>query len=434
MKRISTLIIAISVFTLTKAQPKTQADSFVIGKPCPAIILNNIKFYTKKAVKVSDFKGQWLILDFWSKYCSSCIASFPATNRLQKQFAGKVQFMLVGYEDREQQMKPLFTRLSSRLGLNLPCSFDSLLCQRFNIYSFPQIIAVDPQGIVRAWVSEIDSNAIVDLLSGKGVELSKPKRVPFDYDQPLLVNGNGGPDTAFQYRSMLAVYQHNLAIVDPSNLVGQFAKTGRVQMSGYPLTYLYNFAFFGTGEPSVRPGAANYGDYYNFPILEVNDSSLFKYSSKTNANLFAYSLIMPPAKSSREKLMSVMQKDLENYFDFEAKVETRDLPYWALITISPDAKEKLKPKGTHTYWEGSTYDKFTLHSIAIENFMANFPSNWGSRVFLNETGVTGKIDISMDCLMSDFDDVKRELRKHGLDLVPKTKPMKVVVIRDAKVN
>ena len=48
---------------------------------------------------------------------------------------------------------------------------------------------------------------------------------------------------------------------------------------------------------------------------------------------------------------------------------------------------------------------------------------------LNETGIQGNIDITMDALLTDRNQVIRELRKNGLDLVKGTRVMKVLVIR-----
>ena len=36
----------------------------------------------------------------------------------------------------------------------------------------------------------------------------------------------------------------------------------------------------------------------------------------------------------------------------------------------------------------------------------------------------------MDCMMTDFDDVKKALRANGFDMVPGLRDMKVLVIRD----
>ncbi len=42
-----------------------------------------------KPVKLSDFRGKTVILDFWATWCLPCIKSFPHTARIAKSFPGK---------------------------------------------------------------------------------------------------------------------------------------------------------------------------------------------------------------------------------------------------------------------------------------------------------------------------------------------------------
>jgi flagellar biosynthesis protein len=39
-----------------------------------------------REVKLSDFKGKVVILDFWATWCGPCIASFPHTSQIAKQY------------------------------------------------------------------------------------------------------------------------------------------------------------------------------------------------------------------------------------------------------------------------------------------------------------------------------------------------------------
>jgi hypothetical protein len=52
--------------------------------------------------------------------------------------------------------------------------------------------------------------------------------------------------------------------------------------------------------------------------------------------------------------------------------------------------------------------------------------------FVDETGIIGNIDISMNYLMSDFDEANKALNYNGLYLVRGLKEMKVLVIRDSR--
>src|ERR1043166_8544255 len=103
------LIISIFFLCLDKkneAQSKNGEMYPEIGKPCPNFILTDIEHFPKKTASLNNFRGKWLILDFWTRYCSVCVESMPKTDSLQKEFGKKVQFLLVGQNDN-RHIKPL---------------------------------------------------------------------------------------------------------------------------------------------------------------------------------------------------------------------------------------------------------------------------------------------------------------------------------------
>ena len=49
-----------------------------------------------KPVRLNDYKGKILIIDFWATWCKPCLASFPAMKKLQSEFSDKnVKFVFI---------------------------------------------------------------------------------------------------------------------------------------------------------------------------------------------------------------------------------------------------------------------------------------------------------------------------------------------------
>src|SRR5258706_7287535 len=67
-----------------------------IGKPMPDFSVDNIKNYKTTKASLKDFRGKWLIFDFWGINCKACIASFPKINQIQQEFPDKLQMLLDG--------------------------------------------------------------------------------------------------------------------------------------------------------------------------------------------------------------------------------------------------------------------------------------------------------------------------------------------------
>ena len=77
----------------------SKAQCLNIGDPVPDLKLE-VSNYFKNNLSFSELKGKLVILDFWSHICVNCIKSFPLIDSLQKQFAGRIQIILVNQESK----------------------------------------------------------------------------------------------------------------------------------------------------------------------------------------------------------------------------------------------------------------------------------------------------------------------------------------------
>ncbi|MFD2872002.1 redoxin domain-containing protein [Mucilaginibacter ximonensis] len=415
----------------------------IIGKPCPEFHFNQVDFYSKKAVSLSDFKGKWLILDFWSKDCSSCIASFPSINREQQQLKDSVQFLMVTYDDVKHVNRTMYASFKKKLNLQMPCAFDdadSTLFREFNVGLLPHNIVVDPKGIVRVITSKLLGEKLKAFMAGKPVSFPTPSYLndknitgeeKFQYNRnlPYLVNGNGGIDGTFSFRSMLTM----ASAKTPSSEIVDYKK-GRLEMLGYPLTYLYAQAYFGKYLRGLNDSLLN--DTWLTPVLKLKDTSIFQYDFAGNKNLFCYSLVVPNSHASKESILNRMQADLRSYFGYEATIEKRKMPYWRLIATAK-AKSELKTKGGPSKLSdnGKPWQQISMRNqpmsylVKIVGMYSGVVERDGIPV-IDETGIAGNIDMDIDWA-TDFAAVKEELNRHGLDLVSGEKEMKTLVLRDA---
>jgi thiol-disulfide isomerase/thioredoxin len=52
-----------------------------------------------KVFTLKDLKGKVVFVNFWATWCPPCIAEMPSINKLYKQYAGKVVFLIISSED-----------------------------------------------------------------------------------------------------------------------------------------------------------------------------------------------------------------------------------------------------------------------------------------------------------------------------------------------
>lgn len=423
------------------------------GVRCPAFTLHNIHYFPLKQASLKDFAGKWLVLDFWGKNCGSCVQSFPRTDAMQRAFSGKVQFMLVGLQDEEGQIEPMYTRFRAVEKLGIPCAFDSSLFRQWCISALPHIVIIDEKGIVRGVTNRVDSLQITVFLNGKTPVLDptyhsacrdfddpRDVRIRFNDRKPFLMNGNGGVDSEFLFRSILTRFEPAQSEgwathIDRHSEEDSTFPAGMFQAIGCPLTFLYKFAYFGRDKWNCFD-TAWYGKYAREPIIETKNA-VFNYAySPVCKNVFCYSLIIPKEQGTKARMQQIMQRDLVNYFGFEVSIETRKFPCWKLVATD-EARLKLRTAGLMIHRDPNEVSgfiniipraKYKLQDVPVRRLIAALGSL--GDVILDETGIEGNIDITMECVTND--DIIRSLHENGLSLVPIEKDMKVLVIRDPK--
>lgn len=439
------LLLAIHSCGISSLNATTDTLYPEAGKPCPDFLLKNVAYYQKNEVTGKDFKGKWLVLDFWNKYCSSCVESFPKMNAMQKKFGDRVQIMLVGIQDAESKIRPMYDRFQKKYDLQMACAFDSSLSNYWGIYSTPQIIVIDDKGIVRAVTYKIDSADMATFLKGERPVLPvsyyaqqkngpdiRDEKIPFEDHQPYMIRDNGAKsDTHFLFRSIITkwnqvnqTYYHPVRIdlhaIDPTFPEGMF------QAMAVSLRQLYMYAYFGRMLWEAND-TLYYGNYADNPIVEVKDSSLFQ--TTATENWFCYSLIMPSGIGTKENLQQAMQRDLETYFGFNVSIESRKFPCWRLVATDKAAAKLATKGGKEAVEEIIPRVSYQFSNVPMVQLI-NYFGIATNEVIIDETGIIQHVDFTSSFM--DLDEMKDFLPKYGLKLIPAEKEMKVIVIRDRK--
>jgi hypothetical protein len=440
--------------TINQAQSK-EIQYPVIGMPCPEITFKNIEYYPKRQVNIKDFRGSWLIVDFWNKHCAASMQSLSKINKLRKQFANQVEFLLIGYTGSQysfdlipdsKTIKDLYENIKRKQNLDLPVSYDSVLFNQFDIGPCPYVIIIDDKGIVRGITYSITSDDIKDFLNGKNPvlasafnrrQLSESNR-SFDPRKPYLVTGNVREDTIFLFRSLLSKWRPGIPMQQSDYFWSISPPYHLFQLSCVSLSNLYDCAYGDTiwnipySGNSMMPNS--YGKYWLNPLLELPDSSNFEYDLKTGRGLYCYSLSVPLSKAKTLIMREIMKNDLRNYFGYDVSVELRQMPYWKLIA-SEDAKINLRTKGIAISADSDAdgYSRFEIINGPVYKLIQVLWGNHQSEPpFIDETGIKGNIDIRLDADLSDLNDIKKSLQQYGLDLEKSVKEMKVIIIRPNK--
>ena len=73
-----------------------------------------------KAVKLSDFRGTPVVINFWASWCKYCKEEMPDFNEVYKQYNGSVKFLFIDWVDGQAGNKGIGRGLPEAAGVLLP--------------------------------------------------------------------------------------------------------------------------------------------------------------------------------------------------------------------------------------------------------------------------------------------------------------------------
>jgi peroxiredoxin len=138
-------IAALLFVTLGTALSAAQAAMPEPGSVAPDFTL---KSSTGKNLKLSELRGQVVMINFWASWCAPCRQEMPLLNHIYEQYH-KVGFTLLGVniDDRSETAQAL----AQQLGISFPVLFDAdkQVSHRYDVGAMPSTLLIDRSGKVR---------------------------------------------------------------------------------------------------------------------------------------------------------------------------------------------------------------------------------------------------------------------------------------------
>ena len=118
----------------------------------PVLVLKDLR---GRALRLSDYKGKVVVLNFWATWCPPCRAEMPDLIRMQREYRSQgLQVVGITYPPEEIAEVRQFVR---KLGVNYPIALGTIETKSLfdETETLPMTIVIDREGKVRERIEGI---------------------------------------------------------------------------------------------------------------------------------------------------------------------------------------------------------------------------------------------------------------------------------------
>lgn len=180
------------VDTLTANHPEYQS-SLKKGEVAPEIVAKDTLGHV---VRLSDYRGKYVVLDFWATWCGDCRREIPYLKRVFEKYEGvkvnghDVQWLSVSFDTSAESWKNVVRKEAFRWPQisNLKSTRDDETFRNYQLHWIPAFLIIDPDG-------RLVSTAITaDALEKNLAALRKPEVFELWKNGAPTSNGEKGPE------------------------------------------------------------------------------------------------------------------------------------------------------------------------------------------------------------------------------------------------
>lgn len=148
-----------------------------------------------KKVRLSDFRGKTVVLNFWTRNCPPCLEEMPALADFARRLAShpEVVLLTISTDDKVEEIRSAIATV-----VKGPAPFQVLIdpdakvvTEKFGTKLYPETWFIDPQGVIRArFDSTRDWTQVAPLDLAE--MLRDPRHCPLEFSQGHVTSGPVG--------------------------------------------------------------------------------------------------------------------------------------------------------------------------------------------------------------------------------------------------
>ena len=105
------------------------------------------------AFKLSDLRGEPVVLNFWASWCGPCKAEMPDFEEAFRTYGEEIRFLMVNLTDGTSETVEKASAYIAQQGYTFPVYYDIAMegAAAYSVYAIPVTYFIDAEGSVRAF-------------------------------------------------------------------------------------------------------------------------------------------------------------------------------------------------------------------------------------------------------------------------------------------
>lgn len=116
-------------------------------------------------VRLSDFYGKPIVLNFWASWCPPCKSEMPEFNQTYNEFNGEIVFLMINQTDGSRETVEKASDYVKSQGFTFPVYYDTTFeaATLYNVTAIPTTYFIDKEGTIISQVKgAMDKSILLD--------------------------------------------------------------------------------------------------------------------------------------------------------------------------------------------------------------------------------------------------------------------------------